>query len=37
VARRCNIFLIFRAAFHHLLAGRDLYARYPAEYGDLFK
>ena len=32
-----NNFLIFRAAFHHLLAGRDLYAAYPAEYTDLFK
>jgi hypothetical protein len=37
VARRCNNFLIFRAAFRHLVDGRDLYARYPAEYGDLFK
>jgi len=37
VARRCNNFLIFRAAFDHLRAGRDLYAYYPAEYDDLFK
>lgn len=32
-----NDILIFRAAFHHLLAGQDLYAAYPAAYADLFK
>lgn len=30
-------FLIFRAAFHHLRAGQNLYAAYPAEYADYFK
>jgi hypothetical protein len=30
-------FLIFRAAFHHLAAGQNLYAAYPAEYADYFK
>jgi len=35
--RQCNNFLIFRSAFDHLLAGRDLYAAYPAEHADLFK
>jgi hypothetical protein len=37
VARECNNFLIFRAAFDHLLAGRDMYAAYPREHMDLFK
>lgn len=32
-----NNFRIFRAAFAHLRAGRDLYAPYPAEHADLFK
>jgi hypothetical protein len=32
-----NNFLIFRAAFRHLVAGQDLYAAYPAEHADLFK
>ncbi len=32
-----NNILIFRAAFHHLIAGRDLYAAYPAQYSDHFK
>ncbi len=32
-----NNLLIFRGAFHHLVAGRDLYAAYPGEYTDLFK
>jgi hypothetical protein len=35
--RECNNFLIFRSAFDHLLAGRDLYASHPAEHADLFK
>jgi hypothetical protein len=35
--RQCNNFLIFRSAFDHLIAGRDLYASYPAEHVDLFK
>jgi hypothetical protein len=35
--RQCNNFLIFRSAFDHLLAGRDLYVPYPAEHADLFK
>ena len=30
-------FFIFRAAFHHLIAGQNLYAAYPAEYADYFK
>ena len=30
-------FVIFRAAFHHLVAGQNLYAAYPAEYADYFK
>src|SRR4051794_23488903 len=29
VSRVCNNFLIFRAAFDHLVAGVDLYARHP--------
>jgi hypothetical protein len=37
IARRCNNFLIFRAAFDHLLAGRNLYVLYPGEHLDLFK
>jgi hypothetical protein len=37
VARACNNFLIFRAAFDHLVAGVDLYASHPAEHDDLFK
>ncbi len=32
-----NNLLIFRGAFDHLVAGRDLYAAYPREYTDLFK
>jgi hypothetical protein len=32
-----NNFLIFRAASHHLLEGRDLYAAYPAEHADFYK
>ena len=32
-----NNFLIFRSSFFHLLAGRDLYAAYPAEHFDLYK
>lgn len=36
-ARQCNNFLIFRAAFDHLIAGRDMYAAYPREHMDLFK
>ncbi len=32
-----NNFRIFRGAFHHLVAGRDLYAAYPAEHADLYK
>lgn len=37
VGRVCNNFLIFRAATDHLVAGRDLYAWYPAEHFDLYK
>lgn len=37
VAKECNNFLIFRAAYSHLVAGRDLYAAYPAEHVDLFE
>lgn len=37
VAKECNNFLIFRAAYSHLLVGRDLYVAYPAEHVDLFK
>jgi hypothetical protein len=37
VARVCNNFLIFRAAYDHLLAGADMYARHPGEHVDLFK
>jgi hypothetical protein len=37
VDRRCNNFLIFRAAFDHLVAGRDMYVAYPGEHADLFK
>ncbi len=29
--------LIFRSAFHHLMAGQNLYAAYPADYADYFK
>ncbi|MDE3128025.1 MAG: DUF2029 domain-containing protein, partial [Gemmatimonadota bacterium] len=32
-----NNLLIFRGAFDHLVAGRDLYAAYPRDYTDLFK
>jgi hypothetical protein len=35
--RVCNNFLIFRAAFDHLVAGADLYADHPREHADLFK
>ncbi len=31
-----NNFTIFRAAFPHLLEGRNLYLEYPGEYSDLF-
>ena len=34
---RENNFLIFRAAFDHLIAGQDLYAAYPATHADFFK
>lgn len=37
VNRVCNNFLIFRAAFDHLMAGVDLYRLHPAEHQDLFK
>ena len=37
VGRVCNNFLIFRAAFDHLLAGADLYAQHPRDHFDLFK
>ena len=37
VAKECNNFLIFRAAYSHLVAGRDLYIAYTAEHVDLFK
>lgn len=37
VVRRCNNFLIFRAAFEHFVAGRDMYAAYPIEHADLYK
>jgi hypothetical protein len=37
LARRCNNFLIYRAAFANLLAGRDLYAPHPEQHADLFK
>jgi hypothetical protein len=36
-ARVCNNFLIFRAAFDHVVAGVDLYALHPREHEDLFK
>ena len=32
-----NNFLIFRAAFDHLVAGQDLYAAYPSLHADFFK
>jgi len=32
-----NNIVIFRAAFHHLMAGQNLYAAYPAIYTDYFK
>jgi hypothetical protein len=34
---RYNNFLIFRQSFAHLVANRDLYLAYPAEYGDFYK
>jgi hypothetical protein len=37
VARVCNNFLIFRAAFDHLLTGTDMYVLHPSEHADLFK
>jgi hypothetical protein len=37
LASRNNNFRIFRAASHHLLAGADLYAAYPAEHFDFYK
>jgi hypothetical protein len=36
-SRHDNNFVMFSASFHHLLAGADLYAAYPAEYFDRFK
>jgi len=36
-ARPSGNFEIFRASSRHLLAGRDLYAEYPAEHTDRFK
>lgn len=30
-------YVIFRNAFHHLITGQDLYARFPLEQADLFK
>jgi hypothetical protein len=32
-----HVWKMYRASWHHLLAGQDLYAAYPAEYHDLFK
>ncbi|MFO1183564.1 MAG: glycosyltransferase family 87 protein [Bauldia sp.] len=32
-----NNYVIFRQSFVHLMAGADLYARYPAEHVDLYK
>ena len=32
-----NNFQIFRQAYHHLVAGQDLYLPYPGEHRDLFK
>ena len=37
VTSQNNNFRIFRAASRHLLAGRDLYAAYPAEHIDFYK
>lgn len=37
VARVCNNFLIFRAAFDHLVSGADMYVLHPTEHGDLYK
>jgi hypothetical protein len=37
IVRRCNNFMIFRAAFFHLLAATDLYSLHPEEHVDLFK
>jgi hypothetical protein len=37
ITHQNNNFLIFRAASTHLLAGRDLYAAYPAEHFDFYK
>ncbi len=34
--QKYNNFVIFRAAFPHLLEGRNLYLEYPGEYVDLF-
>src|SRR3954470_754485 len=35
--RVCNNFLVFRAAYDHLLGGVDLYASHPADHDDRFK
>ncbi len=37
IARECNNFLIFRAAYAHLAGQRILYLPYPREHADLFK
>ena len=37
IVRRCNNFMIFRAAFFHLVAATDLYSVHPGEHVDLFK
>ena len=37
VLSRENNFVIFRAAFDHLIAGQDLYAAWPALHEDFFK
>lgn len=37
VARQCNNFAIFRAAYDNLLLGRDLYVLHPEQYDDLYK
>lgn len=37
VIQVCNNFLIFRAAFDHVVSGVDLYVHHPREHGDLFK
>lgn len=37
VGKTCNNFLIFRAAFEHVVRGVNLYVPHPAEHADLFK